>query len=70
MYAPAKTPVDMVNKLSAGLAEIVKQPDVAETLNKQGLVVQYRNPQEQLQFARHESARWGQLVKQKGLTAE
>jgi tripartite-type tricarboxylate transporter receptor subunit TctC len=70
MYAPAKTPPDIVGKLSAALAEIVKQTDVAETLNKQGLVVQYRSPQEQLQFSRAESARWGQLVKQKNLTAE
>ena len=70
MYAPAKTPPEIVNKLSAAVAEIVKQKDVAESLNKQGLVIQYRNPQELAQFMRSESTRWAQVVKQKNLTAE
>jgi len=70
MYAPAKTPPEIVARLSAAVAEIVKQKDVADTLNTQGLVVQYRNPQEQAQFMRSESTKWDRVVKQKNLTAE
>jgi len=70
MYAPARTPPEIINKLSAALADIVKQKDVADTLNKQGLVVQYKSPQELGQYMRSESNRWAQVVKQKNLTAE
>jgi tripartite-type tricarboxylate transporter receptor subunit TctC len=70
MYAPAKTPPEIVNKISAAVGEIVKQKDVADSLNKQGLVVLYKNPQELAQLMRQESTRWGQVVKQKNLTAE
>jgi tripartite-type tricarboxylate transporter receptor subunit TctC len=70
MYAPARTPPEIINKLSAALADIVRQKDVADTLNKQGLVVQYKSPQELGQYMRSESNRWAQVVKQKNLTAE
>ncbi len=70
MYAPAKTSPEIVNKISAAVGEIVNQKDVADGLNKQGLVLLYKNPQELAQLMRQESTRWGQVVKQKNLTAE
>ena len=70
MYAPAKTPPEIVSKLSAAVADALKQKDVADSLNKQGLVVLYKNPQELAQHMRQESTRWADVVKQKNLTAE
>jgi len=70
MYAPAGTPPAVINKLSAAIAEIVRQPDVAETLGKQGLVVLYKTPQELAQLMRQESTKWAAVVKEKNLKAE
>ena len=70
MLAPARTPADVVARVSAALADIVRQPDIAESLNKQGLTVMYRNPQDLLALMRSESARWAEVVKAKNLVGE
>jgi tripartite-type tricarboxylate transporter receptor subunit TctC len=70
MYAPARTPADIVNRISAAVADILRQPDVAENLNKQGLTIAYKNPQELLAHMKSESARWGAVVKEKNLVGE
>ena len=54
-----------------GLAQSKRgQPDVSESLNKQGLTVMYRNPQELLALMRGESVRWAEVVKAKNLVGE
>lgn len=70
IFATGKTPPEIVNKLSATLRDIVRQPDVAETLNKQGLTVNYMNPQELTAMMRRETERWSKIVKEKGLKGE
>ena len=70
MYAPARTPPDIVAKLSSSLRDILRQPDVADTLNKQGLTVNYMNPQELTAMMRRETERWAKIVKEKGLKGE
>lgn len=70
VFTTGKTPPDVVNKLSATLRDIVRQPDVADTLNKQGLTVNYMNPQELTAMMRRETERWSKIVKEKGLKGE
>ena len=70
MYAPAKTAPEIVGKLSTTLREILRQPDVADSLNKQGLTVNYMNPQELTALMRSETTRWAKIVKEKGLKGE
>ena len=70
MYVPAKTAPEIVNKLSATLRDILRQPDIAESLNKQGLTVNYMNPQELTSLMRRETVRWSKIVKEKGLKGE
>ena len=70
MYAPARTPPEITGKLSSTLRDILRQPDVAETLNKQGLTVNYMNPQELSAMMRRETERWATIVKEKGLKGE
>jgi tripartite-type tricarboxylate transporter receptor subunit TctC len=70
IFTTGKTPPEIVNKLSATLRDIVRQPDVAETLNKQGLTVNYMNPQELTAMMRRETERWSKIVKEKGLKGE
>ena len=70
MYAPARTAPEIVAKLSTTLRDILRQPDVADSLNKQGLTVNYMNPQELTALMRSETARWAKIVKEKGLKGE
>ncbi|MBL8386025.1 MAG: tripartite tricarboxylate transporter substrate binding protein [Burkholderiales bacterium] len=70
MFAPAKTPPEIVNRLSGALRDILRMADVADTLNKQGLTVNYLNPQELTAMMRGETARWAKIVKEKGLKGE
>jgi tripartite-type tricarboxylate transporter receptor subunit TctC len=70
LYAPAKTPPEIINKLSAAVAEILRQPEVAESLAKQGLIPQYKNPQELAAYMKSESVRWAAVVKEKNLKGE
>lgn len=70
MYAPGRTPGEIVGRVSAVVAELVRQPDVAESLNKQGLTIAYRNPQELAAHMKTESARWAAVVKEKNLVGE
>lgn len=70
MYFPAKTPPEIVNRLSGALRDILRAPDVADTLNKQGLTVNYMNPQELTAMMRSETTRWARIVKEKSLKGE
>ena len=70
MYAPARTAPETVNKLSAALRDIVRAPDVAETLNRQGLTINYMNSNELTAMMRRETERWSTIVKEKGLKGE
>ena len=70
MFAPAKTPPEIVSRLSTTLRDILRQPDVADTLNKQGLTVNYMTPPELTAMMRRETERWSRIVKEKGLKGE
>ncbi|MBL8378438.1 MAG: tripartite tricarboxylate transporter substrate binding protein [Burkholderiales bacterium] len=70
MYFPARTPPEIVNRLSGALRDILRAPDVADTLNKQGLTVNYMNPQELTAMMKSETTRWARIVKEKSLKGE
>jgi tripartite-type tricarboxylate transporter receptor subunit TctC len=70
IFTTAKTPPEIVNRMSATLRDILRAPDVADSLNKQGLTVNYMNPQELTAMMRRETERWGRIVKEKGLKGE
>lgn len=70
MYAPARTPPEVVSRLSAVIDDILKQKDVVENLDKQGLTVFYQNSLELLALMRKESVRWAAVVKEKNLKGE
>ena len=70
LYAPAKTPPEVVNRLSAAISDLLRQKDVAESLDKQGLTVSYLDPAGLAVLMRRESTRWGAVVKEKNLKGE
>ena len=70
LYAPARTPAEIVSKLSAAIGDILKQKDVVENLDKQGLTIFYQNSLELSGWMRRESVRWAAVVKEKNLKGE
>ena len=69
-YAPAKTPPAIVARLTTALSEIVKQPDVANSLEKQGLAINFLAPAQLTAMMRSDQERWGKVVREKGLKGE
>jgi tripartite-type tricarboxylate transporter receptor subunit TctC len=66
IVAPAKTPKPIVDKLAQELIRIIKQPDVREKLNSQGLDAIGSTPGELGALIKSEVALFAKLVKQIG----
>jgi len=67
VWAPAKTPRDIVDKLQAALARIVRRPDVSKLLAAQGLEAVGSTTDQFAEYIRHEYAKHAQLIKDAGL---
>jgi tripartite-type tricarboxylate transporter receptor subunit TctC len=68
--APGGTPAPIVQRLNAELIKILSTPDIRKGLTEQGADVQGGTPEEFVEFMRHESARWGTVVKRAGIKPE
>lgn len=70
LYAPAGTPADIVNKLQAEVAKILKMPAVREQLAGQGAEPVGDSPEEFARFNREEIAKWARIIKISGAKVE
>ncbi|MFO1310429.1 MAG: tripartite tricarboxylate transporter substrate binding protein [Burkholderiales bacterium] len=70
VFAPAKTPQAIVRKLNADIASIMKQPDVADPLLKQGAEPQSGSPEDLRRLLDREIAMWGKVIKEANIKAE
>jgi tripartite-type tricarboxylate transporter receptor subunit TctC len=68
--APGGTPAPIVQRLNAELVKILEMPDVGKSLTEQGADVQGGTAEDFEAFMRHESERWGKVVKQAGIKPE
>ena len=68
--APAGTPRDIVTKLNAEIARIIKLPDVRERLASDGAEFVGDSPEAFTAFVKSEIAKWGRVVRQAGIKAE
>lgn len=62
MYAPAKTPPEMVKHLNAELNQILADPGVREIIQKQGMVVRTGTPEALAQLTAKDLARWTKVI--------
>lgn len=60
------TPKVIVDKIHAEVAKALKAPDMAESLQKMGIVASGSTPAETAAFLRAESAKWAEVVKVSG----
>jgi tripartite-type tricarboxylate transporter receptor subunit TctC len=70
VFAPAKTPQAVVDKLSAEIAKVVATPAFKQKAAEQGAAADYMSPQQLGDFSRAELARWGQVVKASKISAD
>ena len=69
-FVPAKTPVDMVNKLNAIVREGLQAPDFVEALAKNGLQPVTQSPDEFARMVKRDFDHWSVIAKATGFTAE
>lgn len=66
IWAPAKTPPEIVNKLNNALLTIIQKPDVKKSLEAQGIDPVAGSPDDLLKLNKAELARWSKAVDQAG----
>ena len=70
IFAPAKTPKEIVARLSRETAAFLKDPEVAKIFEKQQIVASYRDPEEFAQTIRRELDKWAGVIKTLGIKGE
>jgi tripartite-type tricarboxylate transporter receptor subunit TctC len=69
-FAPAKTPLDVIGRLAAAIADGVNAPETTASFQKFGYDVTTQGPASSLATLRADLARWQPIVKASGFTAE
>jgi tripartite-type tricarboxylate transporter receptor subunit TctC len=67
LYAPARTPRQVVEHINAELDRMLKQPDMRERLASHGLIPAPGTPEDLGEYLRAEIARWTKVVKVAGI---
>jgi len=70
VFAPARTPPELVARLNQDIGAILAQPEVRAQLASQGLVVQTSSPEELGALVRSDLARWRKVVSDARITAD
>jgi tripartite-type tricarboxylate transporter receptor subunit TctC len=70
LMAPAGTPKALIDKIAAGVKEVLAQPDVRERLIRQGYEVHGSTPAEYSAYIRREIERWTPVAKAAGIKPE
>jgi len=69
-FAPAKTPPEIVNKLSADTIAILREPAVIAAMEKAGVAVVGSTPAELGRMLKSEIDLWGPVIKAAGIKSE
>ena len=63
VFAPAKTPKPVIDKLTAEIAKVMATPAFKQKAAELGGTADYMNPQQLTDYSKSELARWAQVVK-------
>jgi tripartite-type tricarboxylate transporter receptor subunit TctC len=69
IFAPAKTPPDIIKKMHADIVAGLSDPGIKQRLEQLGVVVLGSTPQELAAHLRSEMDKWGPVIKEAGITA-
>jgi tripartite-type tricarboxylate transporter receptor subunit TctC len=70
LFAPAKTPADVVDRLNKSAATAVQSEAFRKLGVNEGLIMVASPPQEFDRYFRDEEARWRKVIQDAGITAE
>lgn len=70
LLAPAATPREIINRLHADIAKVVRLPDVQERLAGQGATTIGNTPEQFAAYIKSESAKWAHVLKASGVRAD
>jgi tripartite-type tricarboxylate transporter receptor subunit TctC len=70
LWAPARTPATVVNRIDADLQKALAMPDVREALARQGMQELASTPAELRSLMDADVVRWAEVVKSAGIKAE
>lgn len=70
IYAPAKTPRAIIDKLNQEIGLILKLQEIKDTMLAQGAEVVYTTPEEFDKFQRAEIVKWGKVIRDAKLQAQ
>jgi tripartite-type tricarboxylate transporter receptor subunit TctC len=70
LWAPARTPAAIVNRIDADMQKALAMPDVREALARQGMQERASSPGELRALMESDVARWAEVVKTAGIKAE
>jgi len=70
VMAPAGTPAEIVSRLNAEFARIMKLPDVLEKYASLGIVTEYSTPQQVTEMIKRDTPRMAQVLKAAGVEPE
>ena len=68
LFAPAGTPPDIVQKVSAALLAALKMPEVRDPLSKQGVIVVGGRPEQFPAYYAQETAKWSEIIRTRGIS--
>lgn len=70
IFAPARTPDEIVRKLNAEIVKALADPESRDRLTSQGLEPAPMTPQELKRYTEQDSSRWARLIKAAGIKGE
>ena len=70
MFATAGTPAPVLARVHAALARVLADPEVRRKIGEQGAEPYSEKPEQFAEFLRKESAKWSQVVKASGASAD
>jgi tripartite-type tricarboxylate transporter receptor subunit TctC len=68
MLAPSAVPKPIIDTINKSAVDILRRPEVADAIRKQGAEPEGGSPEESAQFVHSEIAKWSKVIKSIGLT--
>ena len=70
IFAPARTPKEIVDRLSKETAAFLQDPDVVKLFGQQHIIALYRDPEQFSQHIKAELEKWDRVIKTAGIKGD
>jgi tripartite-type tricarboxylate transporter receptor subunit TctC len=70
IFVPAKTPKDVVTRLSQEVAALLKDPDVVKIFAEQQILAFYKDPDDLARYIKAELEKWDRVIKTAGIKGD